>query len=67
MDSQNARILNWLKSGKTLTAISALKEFHCLRLAARICDLREAGHPIEKVMVKTKKGVYIARYYMKGK
>ncbi len=38
--SQNAQILKWLKSGKTLTALQALEKFGCWRLAARIDDLR---------------------------
>lgn len=45
--SQCDKILAWLKAGKTLTALGALDEFGCNRLAARIADLRKAGHGIE--------------------
>lgn len=45
--SQCSKILAWLKAGKTLTALDALDEFGCNRLAARIADLRNAGHAIE--------------------
>jgi hypothetical protein len=44
--SQNQAILDYLKSGNTLTPIEALEKFHCFRLAARISDLRKSGHTI---------------------
>lgn len=48
LDTQCGQILAALKQGATITPIGALREFGCLRLAARICDLREAGHSIER-------------------
>lgn len=51
--SQNERILNYLMTGKSLTAIKALTKFHCLRLAARINNLREAGHKIKSTLITT--------------
>jgi hypothetical protein len=41
--SQKVEIHNFLKSGKELTALDALRKFGCLRLAARIADLRDEG------------------------
>jgi hypothetical protein len=41
--SQKVQIHNFLKSGKELTALDALRKFGCLRLAARIADLRDEG------------------------
>ncbi len=41
--SQKVEIHNFLKSGKALTALDALRKFGCLRLAARIADLRDDG------------------------
>lgn len=41
--SQKVQIHNFLKSGKKLTALDALRKFGCLRLAARIADLRDEG------------------------
>lgn len=49
--SQNAAILKHLESGKTLTPLEALRLFSCLRLAARIEQLR-MNHTIECRMVK---------------
>ncbi len=46
--SQKAQILNYLKRGRAITPLEALKLFGCFRLGARIWELRRAGHPIEK-------------------
>ena len=61
--SQANQILKCLESGASLTAIDALKRFGCLRLAARIEDLRSEGHPIITTMV-TKNDSRVARYSM---
>ena len=61
---QNARILAHLQSGRTLTALEALEWFKCFRLASRVCDLRKAGHLVEKRTVKTNSGKNIAQYYL---
>jgi hypothetical protein len=44
--TQSQRILIYLKTGKSLTPLEALKKFGCFRLAARISDLRSQGHTI---------------------
>ena len=36
-----------LESGESITPLDALQRFGCLRLAARIKDLRDAGVPIQ--------------------
>jgi len=51
MESQNKQIKAHLESGKPITALQALNEFGCLRLAARIKDLKDSGMIINKVMV----------------
>ena len=38
--SQCDRILRYLQSGKRLTSLEALDKFGCLRLSARILDLK---------------------------
>lgn len=45
--SQNAAILQHLQDGLHLTPLRALELFGCLRLSARIYDLRAQGHRIE--------------------
>ena len=45
-----------------ITAIDALNEAGCFRLAARISDLRDMGYRIESEMVTLKDGKRVARY-----
>lgn len=44
--SQIDRILAVLESGGTLTALDALEDFGCSRLASRITDLKRKGYPV---------------------
>jgi len=53
-ESQNSKILEYLKSGHSISAITALKKFGCLRLAARISNLR-IKHDIITDMIDDKK------------
>ena len=52
MKSQSEQILKELKNGRELTAVDALNEFGCFRLAARCYDLREMGHDIISRVIK---------------
>jgi hypothetical protein len=45
--SQNKRVLDWLKSGQTLTAAAAASYWGIYRLSARIYDLKRQGHAIK--------------------
>lgn len=60
--SQSAEILTWLRRGKSITPLLALRRFNCFRLAARIRDLREAGHDIKTASFALGNGKRIARY-----
>ena len=60
--SQNARILKYLQSGKTLTGIEALQIFDCLALSQRIANLRDKGFKIDTITETTPTGKRIARY-----
>ena len=51
--SQEKEILKYMQAGKPITAIDALREFGCFRLAARIKDLRDSGHPVMTSTVKS--------------
>ena len=44
---QIEQILEYLKTGKTLTPIESLNMFGCFRLAARVFELKKRGWPIE--------------------
>ncbi len=58
--SQCEKIFKHLQT-KTLTSIDALNLYGCFRLAARISDLRDAGHTIITETIN-KNGKRFARY-----
>ena len=49
--SQNQDIAAYLKAGKTIDPMIALRKFHCFRLASRISDLKGMGMNIQRSMV----------------
>jgi len=59
--SQEQDILNYLKCGNKLTPLEAVQLFGCMRLGARIYDLKEKGYPIDSRTVKKGKK-YVAEY-----
>jgi hypothetical protein len=62
--TQNEQILTALEQGDQITPIDALERFGCLRLGARIHDLRQKGHAIHTEHFHTKNGAVVARYSM---
>jgi hypothetical protein len=62
--SQAQMIMEMLKRGP-VTAMDALQEANCFRLAARIADLRQQGIEIETETVTTPTGKHIAQYKLK--
>lgn len=59
--SQQTEILAWLQAGQSLTPLDALRRFGCLRLGARVWDLKRAGHAIDVELV-AEGGKHFARY-----
>jgi hypothetical protein len=49
--NQTTRILRYLKTGRGITPLSALTRFKCMRLAARIEELRDSGVKISSRMM----------------
>lgn len=64
MTQRNA-ILNYLKSGRSLTPLEALDLFGCLRLGARIYDLKQEGFEIVSQTLEVGKGKRVANYSLK--
>ncbi len=60
--TQCAAILEHLQDGNTITPIEALDRFGCFRLGARIYDLRQSGHSIDRTMVDVGTGKHVAQY-----
>lgn len=65
--TQNEMILNHLKMFGNITPMTAIEEYGCMRLAARISDLKERGHNIRTKMISRKnrfgKTVSFAEYF----
>jgi hypothetical protein len=62
--TQAKAILDHLLTGKPLTALDALNQYGCFRLAARIHELRK-DHEIEEQIV-TRNGKRYASYYIRS-
>ena len=64
--TQTNQILAALKAGQHITPIDALNRFGCLRLGARVYDLKQAGHKIQTTRVETPSGAFVASYSMEA-
>ena len=60
--SQKARIISHLKRGP-LTPVQALHLYGCMRLAARVQELRDSGFPIQTQIVE-RDGKRFAKYWL---
>lgn len=60
-NTQAAKILAWMAEGNRITALEALWAFRCFRLAARVDDLKKAGHNVVAEMVE-RNGKRVAEY-----
>ena len=63
--SHTMQILDHLTS-KPITAMDALNDYGCFRLAARINELRMSGHAI-RTEIKSKDGKRYAMYHLLNK
>ncbi len=61
MNSQNKRIEKFLKKGRSLTPMLALRLFDCWALSSRISELNKLGMNIKSTMVE-QNGKRFARY-----
>ena len=46
-ESQRTQILDWMLKGHRITGLEALRRFGCMRLGARILELKKIGCQIE--------------------
>lgn len=65
-ESQNKAIKAWLETGHTITGMTALEKFGCWSLSRRICDLKDAGVPIDSQWIKLDNGKRIKEYWING-
>ena len=64
MPSQCDMILQALKRGDRLTQLTALDRFGCSRLAARIGELKQAGHAIEDRTIQVARDKHVKEYWL---
>lgn len=65
--TQNERVLAYMREHPGgITAMEALTDIGCFRLAARIYDLRHEGHQIIEETQSTPTGKRVARYRLIG-
>lgn len=62
--SQNARILAFMQNGGRITSLEALNQFGCLRLSARIKDLRDRGYAICDEFITVPSGKRVKQYFI---
>lgn len=62
-ETQTEEIRNYLENGGELTQLDVIRLFGCLRLGARIYDLKKAGMAIKKETVH-ENNKHFAKYYI---
>lgn len=62
--TQKSQILAYLKSGRSLTPLIALKKFGCLSLSQRIGELRRDGWMIRGSLTRVSKGKRVGMYWL---
>lgn len=71
MENQKRRILNYLNEHGSITCLDAINDLGCMRLPARISDLKEEGHIITRRMElgtnRYGEPTRYARYYLATK
>ena len=64
--TQNEKILEFMREKGSITPVEAMAEFGCMRLAARISDIRASGVNVTSTMERSKNRygdtVHFARY-----
>lgn len=61
--SQKEAIRLHLESGEPITQLEAINRFGCLRLSARILNLKKQGLPVAKRTIK-RGGKHFAEYFI---
>lgn len=64
--TQAERVLDYMREFGSITALDAMRDLGCMRLASRISDIKKAGHPVHSTMeaVENRYGekTYVKRY-----
>lgn len=64
--TQCEKILQYIEENGSITQLDAMREFGCMRLASRMCDIKKMGYTVAKKMETAKnrygESVSYARY-----
>ena len=67
--TQIEKIIDYINENGSITPLTALREFGCMRLASRITDIKRMGYPVVREMETSKnrrgESVRYARYSFK--
>lgn len=63
-ESQEGRILKFLRGGNKITALEALDKFQCMRLGAVIFNLKKKNFKIEDKFIETNSGKHVKQYWL---
>lgn len=68
--TQVDKIINHIETFGSITPLDALREYGCMRLASRMCDIKKAGYKVNKTMETANnrfgEPVRFARYSFEG-
>lgn len=68
--TQCERIIDYIEEKGSITQLDALREFGCMRLASRMCDIKKMGYGVIMKMETAKnrygEPVRYARYFLCG-
>lgn len=64
MKTQTQNILEYMKSGHAITPIEALNKFGCLRLGARIFDIKRLGYDVITEIKQVGEHKHVAEYQL---
>lgn len=64
--SQKEMIRDHLKTHGSITPLTALEKYGCMRLGARIGELKKDGFPVTSTMKELPSGKRVAEYYYHG-
>lgn len=52
--TQTEKILDYMQKYGSITPLDAMREFGCMRLASRICDIKRQGVKVNRVIELSK-------------
>ncbi|MBS9780342.1 MAG: hypothetical protein KGV51_06920 [Moraxellaceae bacterium] len=63
--SQLQTVLDWLKTGQSITSMEAIQKWRITRLGAHICELKNnRGYNIQSERIPSRRGGSYSRYWL---